>query len=466
VRLARLAELAQSQAVSSSSHRAAVLVDVAAVAHDFGSPSPVDVNLLAARPSWLAEPLPPDVGCVVPTKLPGLPARTAPPVNPRNDSLLLSHHTQFVLRSPTAVAQAATSQAVQAAADARRSLLESLVAQQFPPADACSSTRRLLIFSHPPDTGLGAELHWLQVALVLASLTNRTLVVRERGWTWTAEQGEGNHCASRTWSCVFEPLSSCEAVDDDDDDDTGSFARLVAPQRPSTLPTVEATGYDAEPASSARVVLFRLSSGLARSAPPWLTPPPGATRLGWWRTQSAAFLFRPRPHLHGLPARAAPSTPPLATVHLRGGDKVHGNEYQVVESTGTGTWARARAILDAVARTGCLQDELLSSSSRVFVSTRVPAEAAAAAADGAVLDAGQLRYGNGFHSADVVRGDLDPLVELLHAVRDVMLLVDSPIFLGPMESNLARLVAEVGQAHGRFSHLPLGIGDGGYIVWP
>jgi hypothetical protein len=43
--------------------------------------------------------------------------------------------------------------------------------------DDCSNARILLYSPH--ECGLGAELHWINVALTVALVTNRTLVFRE-----------------------------------------------------------------------------------------------------------------------------------------------------------------------------------------------------------------------------------------------------------------------------------------------
>jgi hypothetical protein len=50
--------------------------------------------------------------------------------------------------------------------------------------------------------------------------------------------------------------------------------------------------------------------------------------------------------------------------------------------------------------------------------------------------------------------------------QDVLLLVDSDVFVGAMESNLARVVAELGAAWRRFVLPPVALLEGGYIVWP
>ena len=83
-----------------------------------------------------------------------------------------------------------------------------------------------------------------------------------------------------------------------------------------------------------------------------------------------------------------------------------------------------------------------------------------------VFDDAQLRYGNGFHTLDLVAGALNRSDEALQYIKDVLLLVDNELFVGPFESNLSRLVAELGSALERFIGTPVRLGDGNYVVWP
>ena len=70
-------------------------------------------------------------------------------------------------------------------------------------------TARILLYS-PHECGLGAELHWINVAMTVALVTNRTLVMREdKPWIYAQEP----YCAAGmgTFSCYFMPFSSCVA---------------------------------------------------------------------------------------------------------------------------------------------------------------------------------------------------------------------------------------------------------------
>ena len=83
-----------------------------------------------------------------------------------------------------------------------------------------------------------------------------------------------------------------------------------------------------------------------------------------------------------------------------------------------------------------------------------------------VFDRAQLRYGDGFHTLDLVAGHLNRTEEMLQYIKDVLLLVDNDVFVGTMESNLSRLVAELGSAWHRFVVAPIALLEGGYVVWP
>jgi len=69
---------------------------------------------------------------------------------------------------------------------------------------------KLLLYAHWTDVGLGSELHWLEVAITAAFVTNRTLVIREdQQWLWASP----TDCNERTFSCYFKPISACQVRD-------------------------------------------------------------------------------------------------------------------------------------------------------------------------------------------------------------------------------------------------------------
>lgn len=332
---------------------------------------------------------------------------------------------------------------------------EHVTALQFPPR--CDHAR-LLLYSHWHDIGLGSELHWIQVALTAAFMMNRTLVIREdQGWLWVDRES----CGERTFSCLFEPLSSCEAVGRD------ALERLVAPQTLAQVPVVSPATMTSEH-TDARVVQWENAGGLAREVPQpfrydWPRP------VFWWRAQLCRFIFRPRAYVLAYVEarrRAIFGTlvaVPRATLHIRAGDKTHGNGIQVREME--------HATVDhAIARLNFVHS--LCAFEVAFISTRDPQslrllqQRAPSLRYRLVFDAAQVRYGDGFHTLDLVAGHLNRTQEALQYIKDVVLLADTEYFIGAMESNVARIVAELSSAHDRLAGPPVTLLNGTYIVWP
>lgn len=327
--------------------------------------------------------------------------------------------------------------------------------RQFPPR--CDSAR-LLLYSHWRDIGLGSELHWIQVALTAAFMLNRTLVVREdQGWLWV----DRDACGDRTFSCFFEPLSSCEAVGRD------ALERLVAPQTLEQVPIVSPATMTTEHVD-VRVVQWENAGGLAREVPlpfryEWPRP------VFWWRAQLCRYIFRPRRYvLDYVETRRRAIFGSLvaasrATLHIRAGDKTHGNGIQVREME--------HATVDiAIERLNSVHS--MCRFEVAFVSTRDPQslrrlqELAPTLPYKLVFDAAQVRYGDGFHTLDLVVGHLNRTQEALQYIKDVILLADAEYFIGAMESNVARIVAELASAHDRLAGPPVTLLNGTYIVWP
>jgi hypothetical protein len=127
------------------------------------------------------------------------------------------------------------------------------------------------------------------------------------------------------------------------------------------------------------------------------------------------------------------------------------------------------ALLDDVARL-CR----VCNVSRVFVSTREPQvvrqlklnRALFGPGTVAVWDDQTLRYGNGFHTIDLLRGLLNATDEAAAAIRDILVLADSDFFFGSFDSNFSRLVAQLGAALGRFAQTPARSGATGWIINP
>ena len=63
-----------------------------------------------------------------------------------------------------------------------------------------------------------------------------------------------------------------------------------------------------------------------------------------------------------------------------------------------------------------------------------------------------------------LKNKLNRTDEALNAIKDVLLMFDSDLFAGMMESNYARVVAELGVALRRFVENPLTITKSSYII--
>lgn len=75
-------------------------------------------------------------------------------------------------------------------------------------------------------------------------------------------------------------------------------------------------------------------------------------------------------------------------------------------------------------------------------------------------------YGNGFHTLDLLNNKLNRTDEALNALKDILIMLDSDIFAGMMDSNYSRLVAELGVALQRFKAAPIGITKSDWIILP
>ena len=136
----------------------------------------------------------------------------------------------------------------------------------------------------------------------------------------------------------------------------------------------------------------------------------GRRNLFWWRAALMSYQFRPRPFVQKLADDAKlriGTSPRQMALHVRGGDKVHGNKYNRAETHLSPDNNALFSNLTTLARV-CDFD-------RVFVSTRDPGIIRAmrewqrnARADSGtdvhfVWDNEEMRYGNGFHTLDLVR---------------------------------------------------------------
>ena len=188
------------------------------------------------------------------------------------------------------------------------------------------STSRILLYS-PHECGLGAELHWLNVAMTAAYVTNRTLVFREdKDWIYAQEpfcpRGRG------TFSCYFMPLSSCLVRNE-------AELRALVGSQPAPLPVLKTQELHAH--DSVRVVQYtenlqeQLDFVFSRDVPSsWdarlLSIPDGSHPLFWWRSQLVKQLWRFQPRVAALfderranVFRHVPPNTPIIGLHSREG---------------------------------------------------------------------------------------------------------------------------------------------------
>lgn len=348
--------------------------------------------------------------------------------------------------------------------------------------DDCSSAR-LLLYS-PHECGLGAELHWVTVALTIAYVTKRALVFREDlPWIYA----ERPFCADGqgTYSCYFRSLSKCTIRD------ASQYAALVDESAATGgIPTLVTTALDAH--RDTRVVQYtdklneQLDFQFTRKVPdPWhmklQSLRNGPSSLFWWRSQLLGYMWRFQPRVQRLfderrratlPPSLLHAGAPLIGMHSRSGDKVYGSGLQPAEMARIDA-GRKLAFLNAAARQCATHLEPGAHAfAAAYVATKDPAVLAAAqrAAGDGQLDAVQLiwdasvhRYGQGFSTEDLVDGTLNGTREALDAMFDVEMLASCAgkqslcfvivltlyisiciAFVGTFESNLSRLVMEIG----------------------
>lgn len=329
----------------------------------------------------------------------------------------------------------------------------------------CKSAR-LLLYPQNQDCGIGAELHWMQMALTAAYESNRTLVMREdQGWTFA----DPAFCGEKSFSCYFEPLSGCDVHNEFE-------LNSLLHDYQAWPPTVTTANFS-DPTLATQRVLHWKNNGdfkFSRHFPTRAQGREGRRNLFWWRSMLMRYQFRVRPYVQRLADDAKQrigASPRQLAVHFRGGDKLYGNAYNRVE---TNVDANFEPLFDNLVRLAELCE-----FDRIFVSSREPQiikalkeRAAAAAASGNkkvvqfIWDNDELRYGNGFHTLDLLKKQLNTTEEALNAIKDALLLLDSDVFVGMMDSNFSRLIAELGAALRRFKANPVAATTTDWIILP
>lgn len=321
---------------------------------------------------------------------------------------------------------------------------------------------RLLLYPQNQDCGIGAELHWMQMALTAAYDSNRTLVVREdQGWTFA----DPAHCGEKSFSCYFEPLSGCDVHNE------AELNELLHDYE-DWPPYVTSSNFS-DPALAHHRVLHWRNNGdfkFSRHFPERARGRAYQRNLFWWRAMLMRYQFRVRPHIQRLAddaKRRIGASPRQISVHIRGGDKLYGNRYNRVETTVETSFDELFLNLERLA-TVCEFDRIFVSSREPQIVKMMKERQASEPASRVqfIWDNEELRYGNGFHTLDLLKKRLNTTDEAINAIKDALILLDSDLFVGMLDSNFSRLVAELGAALRRFKVNPMAATSTDWIILP
>eukprot|EP00741_Cyanophora_paradoxa_P022152 tig00021435_g21384.t1 len=305
--------------------------------------------------------------------------------------------------------------------------------RQFP-AGGCGPQTRALVFALSKFYGgLGAVLQWLVAGLQYAAASNRTLVILEEAdsWVWAPPERCG---AGRTWSCYFEPVSSCSARD-------------VWPSGVE-VPLSDATEGSASepmgPGAAAR------GDGGVRAALPQVVPlrpprPPEFEHRGalWWKAQLAAFAFRPLEAVWraGDEARAALAWGALplhraACLHVRRGDKIRGPLQEAFPISLADYAAAVRGLGGAVSHIFLATDDpgVVGEMAGLLPNHTLLVDRGERRSDGAVLKI----WGGDPNPGGTGAAKVDPVYEIATAVKNLQLLSECSYFVGTFSSQFSR----------------------------
>lgn len=335
------------------------------------------------------------------------------------------------------------------------------------------SRARLMVYYHQR-SGLASELHKLALALSLALMTNRTLVVAESaGWGYA----DPSVCGNTTVSCHMSELNSvCKEAD------AGGEAPQIVMGRccwmndsmvthPHRVMRVNQTTIEQE-----KLSLY------------YKTVPARFAKRGlfWWRAQLVSFIFQLKPHM-----RAGPSPRFHVSAHIR-----HDN---IAEADPIPTSSYTAQMAVAANMMALSQEQQQQELQQMYheAKGRPPAERGA----GVVGGNGERRGGAGgntsvavFVACDTPETDSQVLSQMArhnrsgaaagrivvhledarqrrkgthsrthtHAeTRDIFeaiqRLTDADMFVGKFSSGVSRLIAELGCARGRFRHKPVSV---------
>ena len=300
---------------------------------------------------------------------------------------------------------------------------------------------RLMVYYHQ-SSGLASELHKLALALSMALMTNRTLVVAEsRGWGYS----DPAVCGNKTVTCHMHELNT-RCREEDAGDEAPDFLEGKCCWMNDSLVT-----------HAARVMRVNQTTIEQHKLSMYYKTVPArfaARGLFWWRAQLVSFLFTPRAHMRGGPGPRF-----HLSVHIR-----HDNiaEADPIPTAAYINQISVAARMLAASRTTNATDAPAPAIS-VFVACDTPATETEAwkllrthnetwpGAPVEVSFEGARQRRQGTHSRRHTH------LETMEIFAALERLADADIFVGKFSSGVSRLIAELGCVRGRFRLKPVSV---------
>ncbi|EKX36743.1 hypothetical protein GUITHDRAFT_145490 [Guillardia theta CCMP2712] len=307
----------------------------------------------------------------------------------------------------------------------------------------CKRARLMVYYHHV--SGLASEVHKLALALSMALMTNRTLVVAESsGWGYA----DPLVCGNRTVTCHMQELNTwCKEEDAGEESPEVLLGRCCYMNDslvtyPHRVMRVNQTTIEQH-----KLTLYYKT-----------VPRRFAWRgLFWWRAQLVSFLFRPKPHM-----RPSPGPRFRISMHVRHDNTAEADPIPTSSYTSQASVAAAMLRSLDVSLGMERQDNESLREISLFLATDTPETEteviryiAAHNAKSAVKirvfrEEGRMRR-RGTHSR--AHGH-EEIVDIFHVISR---LVDSDVFIGKFSSGVSRLIAELGCVSGHFKIMPVSV---------
>eukprot|EP00960_Hanusia_phi_P057298 763522-Hanusia_phi.AAC.2 len=308
----------------------------------------------------------------------------------------------------------------------------------------CKRARLMVYYHHV--SGLASELHKLALALSMALMTNRTLVVAESsGWGYA----DPHVCGNRTVTCHMQELNTwCK------EEDAGKESQEVLLGRCCYMnDTLVTYPHRVMRVNQTTIEQHKLSLY-------YKTMPRRFAKRGlfWWRAHLTSFLFKPQHHMRGSPAPRF-----RISMHVR-----HDNTAEADPIPTTSYCSQASVAAEML---GNLDLSVMTEQTRgnasdygisLFLATDTPET------ELEVLQHIQAHNAKSFFKIRVFREEgrmrrkgshsrahrHEEVVDIFHVVSR---LVDADVFIGKFSSGVSRLIAELGCVAGRFRINPVSV---------